>query len=142
MSIENKKGASRNNSSINLPKSQTSTKEETPRKEVSSQDNDIEINGSPSSSLSHISEMLSKKKLNYSQICNKVPYHNANKDNFVFNMINSRNNMRIDKMSDMMSNMKNSFEMISRRNSITATTGCNNNNNTSVKVSCCLFSKK
>ena len=84
MSIENKKGASRNNSSINLPKSQTSTKEETPRKEVSSQDNDIEINGSSSSSLSHISEMLSKKKLNYSQICNKVPYHNANKDNFVF----------------------------------------------------------
>ena len=140
MSIENKKGASRNNSSINLPKSQTSTKEETPRKEVSSQDNDIEINGSSSSSLSHISEMLSKKKLNYSQICNKVPYHNANRDNFVFNMINSRNNMRIDKMSDMMSNMKNSFEMISRRNSITAT-GCNNNN-TSVKVSCCLFSKK
>lgn len=141
MSIENKKGASRNNSSINLPKSQTSTKEETPRKEVSSQDNDIEINGSSSSSLSHISEMLSKKKLNYSQICNKVPYHNANRDNFVFNMINSRNNMRIDKMSDMMSNMKNSFEMISRRNSITAMTGCNNNN-TSVKVSCCLFSKK
>ena len=154
---EKKKGTtknSRNLQEVQVPKSQTSTKEGTPTKQQSIPDNDIEINNSSSSSMSHITQLLSKKKLNYSQIYNKVPYHSA-QDNFVFNMISSRNNnARIDKVSDLINNMKNSFEMMNykeRKNSITASTGLNGNNNSnnkynttanSVKLSCCFFSKK
>ena len=75
-----------------------------------------------------ISNLLSKKKLTYSQICNNLPYHST-ENNFVYNMISSRNSNRIDKVNDMMNNMRNSFEMMSLKNSVTATTGYNNNSN-------------
>lgn len=139
------KSSSRNNTKqLQIPVSQKSTIEGTPSKEEQN-DNELDIKSS-SSSLSHISNLLSKKKLTYSQICNNLPYHNT-ENNFVYNMISSRNSNRIDKVNDMMSNMRNSFEMMSLKNSMTATTGYNNNsnnhsNNKGVKVSCCFFSKK
>ena len=119
------KSTSRNNK-IQLPSSQKSTNEGTPSKEEPNE-NDIDIKSS-SSSLSHISNLLSKKKLTYSQICNNLPYHST-ENNFVYNMISSRNSNRIDKVNDMMNNMRNSFEMMSLKNSVTATTGYNNNSN-------------
>ena len=117
------KSTSRNNK-IQLPSSQKSTIEGTPLKEEPNE-NDIDIKSS-SSSLSHISNLLSKKKLTYSQICNNLPYHST-ENNFV--LISSRNSNRIDKVNDMMNNMRNSFEMMSLKNSVTATTGYNNNSN-------------
>lgn len=139
------KSSSRNNKKeIQLPSSQKSTIEGTPSKEESNE-NEIDRKSS-SSSLSHISNLLSKKKLTYSQICNNLPYHST-ENNFVYNMISNRNSNRIDKVNDMMNNMRNSFEMMSLKNSVTATTGYNNNsnnhsNNKGVKVSCCFFSNK
>ena len=131
---------SRNNNK-DLPSSQKSTIEGTPTKEIKEESsNDIEIK-SNSSSMSHISKLLSKKQLTYSQIYNKVPYHSS-ENNFVYNMM-SRNS-RIEKVNDLMSNMKHSFEMI-KKNSLTATTGYTNSNShskDSVKVTCCFFSSK
>ena len=127
--------------SKNLPSSQKSTIDGTPTKEVKDDSiNEIEIK-SNSSSMSHISKLLSNKKLTYSQIYNKVPYHSS-ENNFVYNMM-SRNS-RIEKVNELMSNMKHSFEMI-KKNSLTATTGYTNSNNhskVSVKVTCCFFSSK